>query len=210
MHRVRCTTSDPLRGEQVSAWLDGYHVRQSLERLDSVKPVLALIPEEDGLDAYLRGTDVIDLDASPVPIVHADIVRGAVDLDDEARRIFHFVRDQIRHSWEAGDHKVTLRASEALSAGTGLCYAKSHLAAAMLRRSGTPTGLCFQRLRDAGRLSLHGLIAVHLHGEWRRLDVRGNRPGAQTLCYLIHRPPLRRAARGVSLGSPTPCCCRRW
>lgn len=138
---------------------------------------MALIPQEDGLDAYMRGTDVIDLDAPSVAAVHADIVRGAGGVEDEARRIFLYVRDQIRHSWDAGDHEATLRASEVLSARTGLCYAKSHLATALLRRSGIPTGLCFQRVRDTDRLVLHGLVAVHLGGDWHRLDVRGLRTG---------------------------------
>ncbi|MGC3992703.1 MAG: transglutaminase family protein [Propionicimonas sp.] len=139
--------------------------------------MLTLLQQEDSLEAYLQRTEVIDLDDPSVRHAHAGIVEGAVDREEVTRRVFFFVRDQIRHSADAGDHVVTLRASEVLSAATGLCYAKSHLAAALLRLSGIPTGLCFQLLQNNDRLVLHGLIAVHLDGAWHRLDVRGDRPG---------------------------------
>lgn len=46
-----------------------------------------------------------------------------------------------------------------------------------LRRSEVPAGLCHQLLRDEDQLALHGLVAAHVDGAGRRLDVRGNRPG---------------------------------
>lgn len=70
------------------------------------------------------------------------------------------------------------RASDVLAAGTGLCYAKSHPAMALLR-SDVPLVLCYQLLRDEDQLVLHGLVAAHLDGAWRRLDVRSNLPGGR-------------------------------
>lgn len=131
----------------------------------------------DDPSAYLGSSDIVDLDHPDVRAGHARIVAGVEGLEDEARRIFEFVRDEVRHSLDAGDAIVTLRASEVLAHRTGLCYAKSHLAAALLRLSGIPTGLCYQLIRDGDRLVLHGLVAVHLRGSWHRLDVRGNKPG---------------------------------
>ena len=126
---------------------------------------------------YLGFSEVIDGEHPEVAQLHAQVIANAAGPTEHGRAIFTFVRDQIRHSVDAGDHSVTLRASEVLSHRTGLCYAKSHLAAALLRRSGIPTALCYQRLRDDDTFLLHGLIAVHLDGAWHRLDVRGEKPG---------------------------------
>lgn len=101
----------------------------------------------------------------------------ASDDVDFARRAFEWVRDEIRHSLDVNDPRMTLTASEVLSAGVGLCYAKSHLLAAVLRAGGVPTALSYQRLREGEMYMVHGLVAVHLHGGWHRQDPRGNKPG---------------------------------
>ena len=95
-----------------------------------------------------------------------------------AAAAFGFVRDQISHSWDVQDRRVTLSASETLREGVGLCFSKAHLFAAVLRSQGIPAGLCYQRLTDDGaRFDLHGLVAVYLDGSWHRQDPRGNKPG---------------------------------
>ncbi len=76
---------------------------------------------------------------------------------------------------------VTCKASDVLLHGTGFCYAKSHLLAALIRANGIPAGLCYQRLTisyDQPPFCIHGLNAVYLeaHG-WYRVDPRGNKPG---------------------------------
>ncbi|MBL0716467.1 MAG: transglutaminase family protein [Desulfosarcina sp.] len=65
--------------------------------------------------------------------------------------------------------------------GTGYCYSKSHLLAALLRANDIPAGLCYQRLTVSDNkppFCIHGLNAVYLeqHG-WYRLDARGNKSG---------------------------------
>jgi transglutaminase-like putative cysteine protease len=88
------------------------------------------------------------------------------------------VRDEIRHTGDHALDPVTCSASEVLLAGTGYCYAKAHLFAALCRASGIPSGLCYQRLLDGDRLVLHGFAAVHLPSfGWYRADPRGNGPG---------------------------------
>ena len=80
-----------------------------------------------------------------------------------------------------------------LEHGTGYCYAKSHLLAALLRANGIPTGLCYQRLTitDQPPFCLHGLNAVYLkdHG-WYRVDPRGNKEGINA----EFTPPVERLA----------------
>jgi transglutaminase-like putative cysteine protease len=97
-----------------------------------------------------------------------------------AQACFEWVRDRIKHSVDYKMNPVTCRASDVLKYGTGYCYAKSHLLAALLRANGIPTGFCYQRLsvRDDGEpYSLHGYNAIYLPEiGWYRVDARGNRP----------------------------------
>lgn len=95
-----------------------------------------------------------------------------------ASACFEFVRDEIRHSWDHQSNPVTCKASDVLKHGTGYCYAKSHLLAALLRANEIPAGLCYQRLtieNDRPSFSLDGLNAVWLEEYgWYRIDARGN------------------------------------
>lgn len=119
---------------------------------------------------------------------------GAGRPEKVAELCFAFVRDEIKHSWDYECNPVTCKASDVLKYGTGYCYAKSHLLAALLRANGIPAGLCYQRLTirdDTPPFCLHGLNAVYLedHG-WYRIDARGNKEGVSAgFC-----PPVERLA----------------
>lgn len=128
--------------------------------------------------AYLGADDVVDR-LDPRLVALAAELRAAADDDvDYARRAFALARDEVRHSWDAQDRRVTVTASGVLQEKVGLCYGKSHLLVALLRTQGIPAGLCYQRLADdGGSFALHGLVAVLLQGRWSRLDPRGNKPG---------------------------------
>jgi len=103
--------------------------------------------------------------------------------EEIAKKCFEFVRDEIKHSWDYKMNPVTCKASSVLEHGTGYCYAKSHLLAALLRANGIPAGLCYQRLtldNDEPPFSLHGLNAVFLpEFGWYRMDARGNKEGVE-------------------------------
>jgi transglutaminase-like putative cysteine protease len=128
---------------------------------------------------YLLEDEVVDVSHPAVRELSARLGAGRADEIAFARAAFTWVRDEIRHSWDAQDPRVTLTASETLREGVGLCYAKAHLLAAVLRGGGVPTGLCYQTLLgdDGSGHVLHGLVAVHLRGGWHRQDPRGNKPG---------------------------------
>ncbi|PLX79184.1 MAG: Cro/Cl family transcriptional regulator [Desulfuromonas sp.] len=130
---------------------------------------------------YLESSKHIDKD-NPVVLAKAiELAAGLGSPEEIARRCFEFVRDEIKHSWDFRLNPVTCRASDVLSHGTGYCYAKSHLLAALLRANGIPAGLCYQRLTiadDKPPFCLHGLNAVFLEPfGWYRVDARGNKPG---------------------------------
>lgn len=136
---------------------------------------------EAPVDPYLRPTAIIDWTHPAVMALASQLRAGGSDPLALAQRTFEWVRDEIRHSVDYGLSPVTCAASEVLEAGSGFCFAKSHLLAALLRANGLPAGLCYQRLsidEEGTRFCLHGLNAVLLPGlGWYRVDPRGNREG---------------------------------
>ncbi len=146
------------------------------------------------MEQYLESSEYIDWQHPAISKKAAELAAGYTSDEEVAKCCFEFVRDSIMHSWDYRQNPVTCRASDVLFHGTGYCYAKSHLLAALLRANGIPAGLCYQRLTvetNGSRYSLHGLNAVHLeqHG-WYRVDARGNKPGVSAeFC-----PPLEKLA----------------
>ena len=142
---------------------------------------IALKIESERFEDYLVADAVVDHDH---PLIRETADRlsppGGTEVD-VIRSMFHFVRDDIAHTVDAADPRVTLLASEVLRERVGLCYAKSHLLAALLRGQGIPAGFCYQRIGV-----LHGLNAVYLAGldRWIRLDPRGNKNGADAQLSL--------------------------
>lgn len=140
-----------------------------------------LLRLRDPLAAYGEVSDYIDWD-HPAVLAQAQELGCAEAAGWEyLTRAYHFVRDEIAHSWDAGIPTVTRKASEVLAAGTGICWAKANLLAALLRAGGIPAGVCYQRLTledtPSAGFCLHCLNAALLPGQdrWQRLDARGNR-----------------------------------
>jgi len=133
------------------------------------------------MDDYLESSEHIDWKHPLLMTKAAELAVGCVSDEAIAKRCFEFVRDGIKHSWDFRLNPVTCKASDVFIHGTGYCYAKSHLLAALLRANQIPAGLCYQRLTIESVGSpycLHGLNAVYLkqYG-WYRIDARGNKQG---------------------------------
>ena len=148
---------------------------------------------------YLRPTYVIDFDHPAVMKKAKELAGNSKNPVDITRLCFEFVRDEILHSYDHRMNPVTLKASEVLEYGTGYCYAKSHLLAALLRTNSIPAGLCYQRLSrndDGAPFCLHGLNAVYLEEiGWYRIDARGNREGVNAQ----FNPPQEQLAYEVKI-----------
>ena len=145
----------------------------------------------DPMEAYLARSRYIDWDSPPISRKAAELRAASGDELALAAEIFRFVRDEIRHSWDAQDRRVTISASDALREGVGLCWTKSNLLAALCRANGIPAGICYQRLvlgsASPARYCIHALSAVYLHslGRWIRLDARGNKPGVRAEFSIV-------------------------
>ncbi|GAA2529310.1 MULTISPECIES: transglutaminase domain-containing protein [Streptomyces] len=133
---------------------------------------MQLIQETPDLSAYLAADEAVDHHHPLVRETAASLAERAADSYDYARAAFEYVRDRIPHSQDSGDLRVTWRASDVLERRTGICYAKAHALAALLRAEDIPTAFCYQNLGV-----VHGLVAVRFHGAWHRQDPRGNKPG---------------------------------
>jgi len=133
------------------------------------------------MQRFLAASTYIDFDAPEVRATARRLAENAASELDVVRACFEFVRDEIRHSSDFQLNPVTCTASDVLRHGTGYCYAKSHLLAALLRANGIPAGLCYQRLSvgtSGAPYCLHGLNAVYPKDfGWYRIDARGNKPG---------------------------------
>jgi len=136
--------------------------------------------QSENLKDYLKITPIIDWD-KPEIIRQTNVVIQGLEQDiNKARALFEWVRDTVLHSRDIGSDVVTCSASEVLNRGTGICFAKSHLLAAMLRSAGIPAGFCYQVFRRNAPykgLALHGLNGIYIESlsRWIRVDAHGNR-----------------------------------
>jgi len=131
------------------------------------------------LKKYLEVSEFIDWKNSDIQALANELASGKLSDTEIAKACFEWVRDNINHSWDYKQNPVTCKASDVLKHGTGYCFAKSHLLAALLRANKIPAGLCYQRLsinEDGAPYSLHGFNAAHLKDYgWYRFDARGNK-----------------------------------
>lgn len=135
------------------------------------------------IDKYLKHDTVIDFDNETIAEQADTLFQKANNEIDFIKSAYEFVRDNIRHSADINEDVITCTASDVLKAGHGICFAKSHLLAALLRCKSVPNGFCYQKLilddETAPVLIYHGLNGVYMkdYKKWIRLDARGNKNG---------------------------------
>lgn len=132
------------------------------------------------MNDYLISDTIVDWKTPEVRQKALDLTREVAGEVDKVHCLYDWVRDAIPHSNDAGLDILTCTASEVLRHGTGICFAKSHLLAALLRAVGIPAGFCYQVLRldppVNNELTLHGFNGIYLASlnKWIRVDARGN------------------------------------
>jgi transglutaminase-like putative cysteine protease len=144
--------------------------------------VVMHVRTDEPLERFLAPSPFIESDAPAIRAFVADRLAHCDEVES-ARRVFHFVRDDVHHSWDIQGRRVTRTATDVLAYREGICYAKSHLAAALLRCARIPAGVCYQRLTlmddDSAGYAVHALNTVYLRSldRWIRFDARGNKLG---------------------------------
>jgi hypothetical protein len=133
------------------------------------------------INRYLEASEIIDFENPEVAALSREIFSRSENEIDFVKNAFEFVRDKISHTADINGDIVTCTASEVLREGQGVCYAKSHLLAAILRGKKIPTGFCYQKIILDDELNpyiiIHGLNAVFIQNKRARLDARGNKQG---------------------------------
>ena len=137
----------------------------------------------DNMDEYLSVSKYINWKDNRILSKADEFKQKYADEISLIKAIYEFVRDEIKHSWDVQDKRVTKSATEVLEQGGGICLAKANLLAALLRACGIPAGICYQRLTlgdvpETG-FCIHALNAVYIKSldRWIRLDARENKDG---------------------------------
>lgn len=161
---------------------------------------MELICEADEWKEYLVELNEVDFSAPVLQEKISELFNPSQTEMAKVKVAFEYVRDKIPHSWDIQGTQVTCTASEVVSGGEGICYAKSNVMAALLRSQGIPTGFCYQRLllfdTPEKGYCIHALNAVFLRtrNKWIRLDTRGNKQGInaqfsideERLAFTVH------------------------
>lgn len=151
------------------------------------------------MEKYLKSNEIIDWNHPEILLRAENLAAGKISRTEIAKSCFEWVRDHIKHIDDYDIPTVSVSAPEVLKSGSGICYAKSHLLAALLRANAIPSGFCYQRLsRDdnGSPYCLHGLNAVYLSEiGWHRIDSRGNKEGVNAQFM----PPVEQLAFSVQI-----------
>ena len=137
----------------------------------------------ENINDYLKLDNIIDYDNGLIKDLSDNLYEKSNGVIDYIKNCFTYVRDSIKHSNDYKINDVTCKASEVLERGHGICFAKSHLLAALLRIKGIPCGFSYQKLvlddKTNPTLIYHGLNGVYIDelDKWIRLDARGNKDG---------------------------------
>lgn len=135
---------------------------------------------------YLVPTESIDYNNDLIQKKVKQLKGQSESTIDYIKRAYEFVRDEIPHSMDIQSEIVSRSASDTILNGTGICWTKSCLLAALLRANGIPSGLSYQLLTradedDSEGHIIHALNTVFIEdmNKWIRLDARGNKENAQ-------------------------------
>lgn len=152
-------------------------------------------PESAQLDDYLAESEVLDFSHPSIQALAQQLNLADLSELELVQACFEYVRDTIPHAWDIQSPIVTCNASQVLREGTGICYAKAHLLASLLRSQNIPCGFCYQKLLlfdtpEQGYV-IHAFNGVYLRSldRWVFVDARGNKPGVQAE-FCLDTPKL--------------------
>lgn len=134
------------------------------------------------LDPFLAPTSFVDSNHPAIVACVESLDLRAVPVEEKARRLFRFVRDEIRYEFMAKLTREEYVASTVLAEGKGFCVQKAVLFAALARNAGIPTAIVLSDMKDftlservvsaigTNVMHHHGLTDLHLRDRWVRVD----------------------------------------
>lgn len=143
---------------------------------------MKVTPYTDNLEAFLIEDEIIDYSKTNIARLSEELYQKSDSEEKYIQLAWEYVRDNIPHSTRIDNDTITCSASEVLAAKHGICFARSHLLAALLRNKSIPAGFCYQKIilddETAPVLVYHGLNGVYVKnpGKWIRLDAGADTP----------------------------------
>lgn len=121
----------------------------------------------ENIEEYLKEIPPIIDFHSPGIREKIEFIKSKTSTDRERAKIaFEIARDKVSHSFDTQDSAISINAEDVLKTGNGICFAKSHLLASLLRGMNIPAGFCYQKVLRKGTVesgyALHGLNAIYL------------------------------------------------
>ncbi len=150
----------------------------------------------EGIEDYLRPTEIIDSDDADVGAKAGELCQGCVGDKEKVGKIYYFVRD-LPYDIEGSFRYVAEgkgRASDVLRAGKAFCMGKVSLFVALCRAADVPARVAFQEvscpdkvfLGEVGRmwgernLPWHTVGEAFVGGKWLKLDTTIDRLQAES------------------------------
>ena len=131
------------------------------------------------MEPYLRATDTVDCGKDSIKEKAANLTRSADNVVEKAKRLFYFVRDEIKYNPYLFTNVFDeFKASRVLGIEAGFCIQKAVLLAALARASGIPARLRFANIRNhllskevmkvhhTNLLPYHGYNELYINGRW--------------------------------------------
>lgn len=104
------------------------------------------LKQQDSIEAYLACNQLINYESPEVSGLAEKLRLKEGDEISSVKKAYEYVRDSFPHTFDVNAEGVACSASDVIKLGHGVCYAKAHLLAALLRYAGIPAGMCYQRL----------------------------------------------------------------
>lgn len=104
------------------------------------------LKQQDSIEAYLACDQLINYESPEVSGLAEKLRLKDGDEISAVKKAYEYVRDSFPHTFDVNAEGVACSASDVIKLGHGVCYAKAHLLAALLRYAGIPAGICYQRL----------------------------------------------------------------
>jgi transglutaminase-like putative cysteine protease len=128
---------------------------------------------------YLGPSFFIDCDDPIIKDKSRELTANIDETLEKARRIFYFVRDDIKYNiYSPRPSDADFKASHVLAKGEGYCVQKALLLVALARAAGIPARLRFAEIRihhtaksiaekrGSNVFPYHGLTDIYVEGHW--------------------------------------------